>query len=309
MPTVVVRGKAAFYWPGIFGYGGYYDYAWGHHGYHQMRSLTLRSGAVGQLYSAGQYECLQTVFLFDTKFLLAALYQGGRTLGQVTGAKLSATCEVDATDTNFTIEVRAIPVSDSTLLAYMSNIFSMFGSWSYLGFWNWYTKGTDLSAYPLVAHYDTTSGLTAGKAFDFINDSLISNISTNNITALLFSSSRQRLRIAPSGREWMSFPISGNTPTLTITYGGATPRTIGSSMTAAATLRKALTTRTGYLATSAYIPGGGAVGTKYGFLPARAEIWEGGETTRGFIATAEISPREDDFAAGFSPDFSGLAVL
>jgi hypothetical protein len=73
LATVVVRSKASFWWPGIFGYGGYYDYAWGHDGNHRNVSHAGYPGAVGQLYSAGQYECFQAVFLFDTRFLLREL--------------------------------------------------------------------------------------------------------------------------------------------------------------------------------------------------------------------------------------------
>jgi len=310
LETRVVRGKAAYWWHGIFGYGGFYDYAWGHHGYHYwFRSHSMRDGSIGQLYSDGQYECYQSVFLFDTRFYRNRFWRHSRVEGQITGAKLSAICEDDATDTDFTIEVRAIPVSNESHLAYMSDIFSTYGDWSHLGFWNWYTRGADLSSYPLVAHYDTANGLTDGTSFDFINDSLVANIRTDNITALLFSSSRQRLKVPPPGREWMSIETHRNTPILTITSGEVIPQTVTSSLLAASTLRQAIITTTDGIATSAIVAGANEAGTKYGFFPAKADIWEAGEMVGGFTATAEISPLEEDVTSGFSPDFSGLAVL
>jgi len=308
MATVIIRSKAAAWWPGIFGYGGYYDSAREHSGYNLKPSLEAGPGSVGQLYYKGQYECLQTVFLFDTRSFWREFYRDGQVVNQVTGAKLSALCAVDATDTDFTIEVRAIPVSDSSQLAYMADIFSTPGDWSSLGFWNWYTKGTGISVYPLVAHYNT-AGLIAGKSFDFVDDSLIANIRTNNITTLLFNSDRQRLSITPSGREWMSIETHGNTPILTVTYGPVVSRVVGSSVSAAATLRQAIITTTSGISASSIVAGANETGTKYGFIPAKADIWEAGEMVGGFIATAEIAPREEDVTSGFSPDFSGLAVL
>jgi hypothetical protein len=303
MPTVVVRSKAFR----TLGYGGIYS--WAREGRNTGSSISAPLDAVGQLWYQGQFECLQANLIFDTRFLEAELTKGGSTTSRVTGARLSAVCLEDASDTDFTLEARAVLSEQEEFLGLILWLIAMFPAFAARVSTSWmFIPGTELSSWPLAAHRDM-GGFSGVGSFDFVNDSLISNVRTDGFTILSLSSARQRLNTPPSGREWVSIDNVLDTPTLTITYGEVVSREVFSSVLAAASLRQAIVTTANSITANSVVAGANEAGTKYGFVQSGAIVWEGATMVLGIIATAEIAPLEGEVTSGFSPDFSGLAVL